>query len=243
MGLANNGGVYIKNNAGTFGGAAVVDSVNQFILGSTSFSSTYMQCSQHIYFASGSANRAILDSSGRLGIGTLNPTNGIDVLWGDAGARTAQFTSTAGYGCYVTANTTTATNDSTFVLANGGTRKWFFSSVGTLSYRLYISDAETDNGVYMSQNTNAWTAMSDSRLKDVRGAITDALAKVSQLTGVRFTWKRDADNPDAKVRVGRKRWMMSHLTSSPMKRRARSAAGLVFAIRRLFPSWSTPSKS
>lgn len=54
----------------------------------------------------------------------------------------------------------------------------------------------------MAQNSTSWTANSDSRLKDVQGTITDALAKVGQLTGVKFTWKRDADNPDAKVRVG-----------------------------------------
>jgi hypothetical protein len=68
--------------------------------------------------------------------------------------------------------------------------------------RLYVLDANSNDGVYIAQNATSWTANSDARLKDVIGPIENATAKVNALSGVKFTWKRDADNPDAKTRVG-----------------------------------------
>lgn len=67
---------------------------------------------------------------------------------------------------------------------------------------MYIFDSSSAIVVYLAQGGTNWTSASDSRLKNVQGTITNALDKVQQLTGVKFTWKRDADNPDAKVRVG-----------------------------------------
>ena len=132
------------------------------------------------------ADVLVMRSNGNVGIGTSSPSTGLHVSTSDGS---------------ITANNTGGT-DSSFFLHTTGTLKWSITQAPLAGDRLYIRDAQTNDGVYLAQNTTSWTANSDSRLKDVQGTITDALAKVGQLTGVKFTWKRDADNPAAKVRVG-----------------------------------------
>lgn len=87
------------------------------------------------------------------------------------------------------------------IFRKGGADKWYLFNEPTMD-RMYLADQNSNDGVYISQNTTAWVANSDLRLKNVQGTITNALDKVQQLTGVKFKWKREADNPDAKVRVG-----------------------------------------
>ena len=116
--------------------------------------------------------------------------------------QTARFKSPAAHGCVVLIDTTDSGRDSNIYLANAGAIKWYITSSAANAYRLYVADDDVDNGVYIAQDATSWTANSDSRLKDVKETIANALDKVNQLTGVKFTWKRDADNPDAKTRVG-----------------------------------------
>ena len=48
-------------------------------------------------------------------------------------------------------------------------------------------------GVYLSNGATSWAAYSDSRLKNVTGTYTNALADVAKLEPVKFTWKHDED--------------------------------------------------
>jgi len=150
-----------------------------------------------------SARITILNPSGNVGIGTTSP----DVNYGltvqspilsraaNAAVATA---STAGHSYFT--NATVTGYNSYYSWRYNGNDKWnLWCASGST---LYLTDADGDNGVYMSQNQTAWSANSDSRIKDVKEPIANALDKVNQLTGVKFTWKRDADNPDAKTRVG-----------------------------------------
>jgi hypothetical protein len=48
-------------------------------------------------------------------------------------------------------------------------------------------------GVTLTNGATSWSSYSDSRLKDVTGAYTNALADVAKLEPVKFTWKHDED--------------------------------------------------
>jgi hypothetical protein len=48
-------------------------------------------------------------------------------------------------------------------------------------------------GVTLTNGSTSWAAYSDSRLKDVTGTYTNALADIAQLEPVKFTWKSDED--------------------------------------------------
>ena len=47
--------------------------------------------------------------------------------------------------------------------AAGGNDKWSIYSEAANSYRLRIGDALNDDGVYLNQNSNTWSALSDER--------------------------------------------------------------------------------
>ena len=49
-------------------------------------------------------------------------------------------------------------------------------------------------GVYLGWGNTSWTANSDSRLKNVTGTYTNALADIAQIQPVKFTWKSDETN-------------------------------------------------
>jgi hypothetical protein len=135
--------------------------------------------------------------SGNVGIGTTSPGNTLHVV-GDIRVAT---TSTNPFIIIAAPGTGYSANLRWDCVA--GTQKWRMTSADAgSSYRFYLFDADDNDGVYIAQNTTSWTANSDARLKDVIGPIENATAKVNALSGVKFTWKRDAGNPDAKVRVG-----------------------------------------
>jgi hypothetical protein len=146
----------------------------------------------------------IINSSGNVGIGTSSPSYALHVKGRAYVENTSDVISTI-------ASTSTGKADmeifasssanARIILGRGASTKWFLLNDYTTD-RFTVTDAEANDGVQLAQNATSWTTYSDSRLKDVQGTITDALAKVGQLTGVKFTWKRDQGNPDAKVRVG-----------------------------------------
>jgi trimeric autotransporter adhesin len=49
-------------------------------------------------------------------------------------------------------------------------------------------------GVYLGYAASSWTGVSDERLKNITGEISNGLNKVTQLRAVEFTWKRDETN-------------------------------------------------
>ena len=57
-----------------------------------------------------------------------------------------------------------------------------------------ISYNSTGAGVQLTSGATSWGTFSDSRLKNVTGTYTTALADISQLQPVKFTWKSDAEN-------------------------------------------------
>ena len=59
--------------------------------------------------------------------------------------------------------------------------------------------AGTTGGVNLTNGATSWASASDARLKNVTGTYTNALADISQIQAVKFTWKSDEE---AKSQVG-----------------------------------------
>jgi hypothetical protein len=77
-----------------------------------------------------------------------------------------------------------------------------FPSTGGIGYvgnttsasAFQISYNSTGAGVQLTSGATSWGTFSDSRLKNVTGTYTNALADISQLQAVKFTWKSDTEN-------------------------------------------------
>ena len=77
-----------------------------------------------------------------------------------------------------------------------------FPSTGGTGYVGYITSASnfqisynsTSAGVVLTSGATSWGTFSDSRLKNVTGTYTNALADIAQIEPVKFTWKSDAEN-------------------------------------------------
>ena len=145
-----------------------------------------------IAFITSGTERMRITTAGYVGIGTSSPSATFHVS-----GESVFCASSSGTNVYIDSLSAQAAQ---LVFQNLGSNKWFIHSSGDT--RLYILDSQFNDGVYMAQNATSWTSNSDSRLKDVKETISNALDKVNQLTGVKFTWKRDANNPDAKTRIG-----------------------------------------
>jgi hypothetical protein len=135
---------------------------------------------------------------GNVGIGTTTPGYQLDVI--AAANLAARFRGTAGNHTVVALDSASDSYAPYLSFRRNGVDKWLLQAWTDNNF--YVLDDDQNNGVYIAQDATSWTANSDARLKDVSGTITDALDKVLQLNGVHYKWKRDADNPDAKVRVG-----------------------------------------
>lgn len=148
-------------------------------------------------------SRLYITSGGLVGIGTTSPnasyllTVAGSIISSNTNGNIASI-STAGHS-YIVNGTVTGYNSYTSWRYNGADRWVMHCDSGAT---LLLTDGDGNDGVYINQNATAWAANSDSRLKDVKETIANAVDKVNQLNGVRFSWKRDADKPDAKTRVG-----------------------------------------
>ena len=137
-------------------------------------------------------------NAGNVGIGTSTPGYSLDVV---AGANlAARFRGAAGNHTVVTLDSASDSYAPYLLFQRNGADKWLLQAWTDNNF--YVLDDDLNNGVYIAQDTTSWTANSDARLKDVIGPIENATAKVNALSGVRYTWKRDADKSLAKVRVG-----------------------------------------
>jgi hypothetical protein len=98
-----------------------------------------------------------------------------------------------------------ATNNGPALIGRTGsygslTARWYIGSDswvkgGTDYDSLTIaSGSAASGGVKLTSGATSWVSASDARLKTVTGSYDNALADISQIQAVKFTWKHDADN-------------------------------------------------
>ena len=90
----------------------------------------------------------------------------------------------------------TVSNGASLVIStNAGTTNWNVGPYNSVPTNFYITGNNLTNGVLLSGVTaTAWSALSDARLKNVTNTYTNALADISQIQPVKFTWKSDDTN-------------------------------------------------
>ena len=67
------------------------------------------------------------------------------------------------------------------------------SSEGDVIVRTSAANADVSGGVRLSNAATSWSAMSDIRLKDKTGDITNALVDIAKIEPLKFTWKSDTN--------------------------------------------------
>jgi hypothetical protein len=154
----------------------------------------------YIAFATQSGSlveRMRITSGGKVGIGTNNPATQLEINNNGQASNsyfTARMTFADGYRAGIQLiNAHTGGAPYYIVSTNNSDGQWGGG-------KLAISGNDGANGVYLNGVTaTSWTGQSDIRLKDIDSEIEDALNKVMQLRGVRFTWKLDGTK---KMQVG-----------------------------------------
>jgi hypothetical protein len=114
--------------------------------------------------------------------GTATTTNsGGITLFGQA---------TSGGGPFIAGNTGVWSSTSNqWIIGSNSTIKG-----GTTYNTLTCVAGGTSGGVNLTSGATSWTSASDSRLKNVTGTYTTALADIAQIQAVKFTWKDDTTN-------------------------------------------------
>jgi hypothetical protein len=82
-----------------------------------------------------------------------------------------------------------ANADCNIQLTDASTYNIFFGAVSGAAY--VVSNTA---GVSLSSGGTSWSAISDTRLKNITGTYTNALSDIEQIEAIKFTWKEDADN-------------------------------------------------
>jgi hypothetical protein len=125
-----------------------------------------------LVFQTNSAERARIDSSGNLLVGTTSGTSKLVVTTTTASGAAITFDGSVGNGILM---------KTTYASATGGTYISFSNSAGTA----------TGNISQTGTTTVAYTTSSDYRLKENIIPMTGALARVTALNPVTYTWKAD----------------------------------------------------
>lgn len=137
----------------------------------TNFSINNQNTSGYMAFGTNaSTERMRIDSSGNLLVGTTSSGSGTRMSIERIGG---------------------AGNEANISFTSAGTQKWKIGNNATDSFVVYNA---SNTGVYLHQGSTSWISTSDARLKTVNGSIENALAAVTSLSAVKFTWKSDEEN-------------------------------------------------
>ena len=171
-------------------------------------------------FITNSTERARIDSSGNLGVGTNSPYQKLTVQGGRVGGTTTDFVSGttgtayswglgastgntyANFGCGTSGDTVYA---NAAIFADGGYAQgmlWLGYTSSNGNYKLQV------NGQIFA--TSATIATSDGRYKENVNSISGALDMVCALNPVTFTWKQNVggiENPDYDGTLKTEKWL------------------------------------
>jgi hypothetical protein len=183
---------------------AVVSSsgpANQWLVGGSS-AGAYAYYSNNAQTSS--ANTFIVGqgwATGSDNIGFLNSNGAYPIVFATTSAERFRIASSG---------ETTFTKDTSFTNTNfagklgGATGYGYWSNSDVTSYLQMNGSSNAApyniyavariNGVILNNAATAWSALSDSRLKNVTGVYSNALSDIAQIEPIKFTWKSDEEN-------------------------------------------------
>jgi len=137
-----------------------------------------------------------ITSAGNVGINNTSPSTYLDVSNNGTNNNAYITTRNAGVSGY--------RSGAVFINSAAGGLSWYLVSTnngdGDWGGGKFAISTNNGIGVYLNgASATSWTGQSDIRLKDIDSEIENALDKVNQLRGVRFTWKSDETK---KMQVG-----------------------------------------
>lgn len=144
--------------------------------------------------------RARIDSSGNLLVGTTSAPTGIGGRFIVGGGRPMAYSIDSG--TLQIKGDSGGWNMGTVFFGSSGTNRGGFGVAGvgdTLSY-YFVGQSGSGTGVQLANGGTSWAALSDEREKNIHGEIENALEKVAQISGLYFNYK--TDEPGTRRRVG-----------------------------------------
>jgi hypothetical protein len=135
-----------------------------------------------LVFGTANTERARIDSSGNLLVGTTTAASGYKISVGNGSSAAGIYGNSNGSGV-VYAGTDTVNNSS------AGFQIGHITTTNACQVRTGSS-----GGVTLTSGATSWTSLSDARLKNVNGSFNNALIDIAQIQAVKFTWKNDTSN-------------------------------------------------
>ncbi|MDD1532711.1 hypothetical protein C7U89_01460 [Bradyrhizobium sp. WBOS4] len=135
--------------------------------------------------AGGTNMRMVIDSSGNMGVGTVNPNARLDVV-GTVSGTTGQFNS-LGTGLIAATGISVTTNR---------------TSVTTLYASGAVQFANYGAGTLTTDASGNITASSDERLKDIRGSFARGLEAITSLNPIVYRWNAKSGNDTSGTYAG-----------------------------------------
>ncbi len=150
------------------------------------------------FLAGGTGDSHINASGGNVSIGHLAPAAKLDVY----GSILGRGTVTVNEGWSPAQALTLSSNQIYKSVTTGDTSMYLQYSCEGCAVVVGDNSGATNNLiVYGSITGQSFLYSSDSRLKDIKGPISDALSKVDALTGVNFTWNSGPKKGEADIGV------------------------------------------
>jgi hypothetical protein len=189
---AANSGVLVSSTDGTtFKGIAFNTSDNQFTVGT--------QTNHPLAFFTNNAERARIDSSGNLLVGTTSAVQGSRL--NTTRADTTGGTTVANFFNSACTSTTRNANVLLRIASNASSADACINFTDNTTHNYYFGG--NNGGAYVVANTNgvrlanggtSWASDSDERVKDIIEPITNAAEKVSTLRAVIGRYKTDEED-------------------------------------------------
>jgi hypothetical protein len=180
---ATNAGVRITTNTYTAG--------FDLLVGSTGDAYVFNRQSTNIIFGTNAAERARIDTSGNLLVGTTNAGAAGSNAYTAGSLCLGGATVSAGYKyCVINVNTGGSGSALSYQYAGAERAAVYWNQSND---RLFAFVGNSSTGVYMSNSATSWTANSDERLKTDLVPIENAAQKVSTLRAVTGRYKTDEE--------------------------------------------------
>jgi hypothetical protein len=167
----------------------------------------YAHADDSLKFSTAATERARIDSSGNLLVGTTSASGAkLRVYDGTIRCDSLSVNSTSAYFYQTSGAFTTGNAAKTAFYSESGVRSfglgWLSDSGGSQAAWMtanstnlgWVIQTDSANGVRLANTATSWSSYSDERLKNIIEEIPQALTKIAAIRAVRFSWKSDEEN-------------------------------------------------